>query len=185
MPVHDKQMPETQMPDTKLKWTRVAPMKWRKVAPAATVVADDAADQSAKRARTLTLNNKTVADFKNWLDFLQHMDHDAHVTLMRYFVGAGVIENKSTWADRVASWLAFPMSISYTCSEDISIYGLQYTTYDRDNSYSYSSIAHVHISDCDKDLVDKAKLLAAAAANGIEVHKSWTKPRLWKALLSA
>jgi hypothetical protein len=183
------EMPETQMPDTKLKWTRVAPMKWRKVAPAATVVADDAADQSAKRARTLTLNNKTVADFKNWLDFLAHMDHDAYITLMRYMVGTGVIEHRD-WAAAGNTVIkgANLMTVLFCRLNhcyDINIYGLQYTTYNKDNSYSHSSIAHVHIRDWDKDHMDKKKLLAAAEANGIKVSKGWTKPRLWKALLSA
>ena len=83
MPVHDKQMPETG-----LKWIKVAPGKWREDAEVAIV-------QRPKRARTLTFNDKTVADFKNWLDFLEHMDHDAYITLMRYLVGTVVIEH---WA---------------------------------------------------------------------------------------
>jgi hypothetical protein len=203
MPVHDKQMLETQMPDTKLKWTRVAPMKWRKVAPAATVVADDAADQSAKRARTLTLNNKTVADFKNWLDFLAHMDHDAYITLMRYMVGTGVIEyNRKDLRDRtyssfemlgvVAGWGSRRGGVKHSNSRDINIYGLRYpTTSNRFKNVDIPRLDHqifpsgAQVFFEKKKFFDKKNLLATAEANGIKVFKSWSKPRIWKALLSA
>ena len=34
-------------------------------------------------------------------------------------------------------------------------------------------------------VTSKQNLLDAAEANGIKVYKSWTKARLWKALISA
>ena len=180
--MHDKQMSDT---DTGLKWMmwiKVAPGKWREDAEVAIV-------QRPKRARALPFNDKKVADFKNWLDFLEHMDHDAYVTLMRYMVGTGVIEHRD-WAAAGNTVIkgANLMTVLFCRLNhcyDINIYGLQYTTYNKDNSYSHSSIAHVHIRDWDKDHMDKKKLLAAAEANGIKVYKSWSKPRIWKALLSA
>jgi hypothetical protein len=178
MPVlHDKQMPGP-------VWTKVAPGKWREVAPAATVVADDVADQSAKRARILTFNDKTVADFKNWLDFLQHMGHDAYVTLMRYFVGTGVIEFHD-WAGDINAPARFQLNYinswrfnPWLDCRNINIYGLKYTT------ATQKITRNAYIPKWCHKFFEK-KHLAAAEANGIKVFKSWTKPRLWKALLSA
>ena len=194
MPVPDEQMPDTQMPDTKLKWTRVAPMKWRKVAPAATVVADDAADQSAKRARTLTFNDKKVADFKNWLDFLEHMDHDAYVTLMRYFVNVEAFEPqarldgpiRARWnQNRPRARCHLRPGLSKYKEPEVNIYGLKYRTREVQDydDVSYYWIMSVRPSGEKPNL--KKHLLAAAEANGIKVSKGWSKPRLWKALLSA
>ena len=179
MPVHDKQMPESG-----LVWTKVAPGKWREAAEVAIV-------QHPKRARTLPFNDKTAADFKNWLDFLEHMNHDAYITLMRYLVGTGVIEHHD-WA---AAGNLKPYKYKSTCTfylpgypycrldRDINIYGLQYSTeeisdFDED---SYEHITRFCINWGHK----KNNLLAAAEANGIKVFKSWSKPRIWKALLSA
>ena len=197
MPVPDEQMPDTQMPDTKLKWTRVAPDKWRKVAPATTVVADDAVDQSAKRARTLTFNDKKVADFKNWLDFLEHMDHDAYVTLMRYFVNVEAFEPqarldgpiRARWnQNRPWRWrYHLRPGLSKYKEPEVNIYGLKYRTRDRQyfdyDDHSYYCIMSVRPSGEKPNL--KKHLLAAAEANGIKVSKGWSKPRIWKALLSA
>ena len=55
----------------------------------------------------------------------------------------------------------------------------------RTNFATVSTATLGHIRDWDKDHMDKKKLLAAAEANGIKVYKSWSKPRIWKALLSA
>ena len=62
---------------------------------------------------------------------------------------------------------------------NINIYGLHYAT-------TRQKIArNAYIPKwCDK-FFEKKHLLAAAEANGIKVFTSWTKPRLWKALLSA
>ena len=162
MPVlHDKQMPGP-------VWTKVAPGKWREVAPAnSPSAADDAAGQSAKRARTLTLN-------KNRLDFLKHADHDAYVYLMRHFVGTGVAEFHDSHfrLNDVGGWLYNP----WVDCRSINICGLKYLV--------TTTATRAYIPKwCDK-FFEKQHLLAAAEANGIRVFKSWTKPRLWKALLS-
>ena len=161
MPVHDEQMPDTQMPG--LVWTKVAPGKWREVAPVVAEVApvarvtDDAADQSAKRARTLTFNDKN-ADFKNWLDVLQHMDHDAYVTLMRYFVNVEAFEPqarldgpiRARWnQNRPWRWrYHLRPGLSKYKEPEVNIYGLKYRTrdrqyfdYDDDSYYTIMSVA--------------------------------------------
>jgi hypothetical protein len=206
MPVHDKQMP-----DTGLVWTRVAPMKWRKIAPATSPSAAEVAIvHPAKRARTLTVNNKTVADFTNWLDFLQHMDHDAYVTLMGDFVRVEALEcdsylkgrgthRETIWTPICAGenpYRGHPCSHPYGFKCDINLYGLQYRTeeYEDLKEYigeydeyadedSFESVVRIH--QLDEDLVRKQNLLVAAEANGVKVYKSWSKPRIWKALLSA
>jgi hypothetical protein len=158
--VHDKQMSDTDTGLKRMKWIKVAPGKWREDAEVAIV-------QRPKRARALPFNDKKVADFKNWLDFLEHMDHDAYVTLVRYMVGTGVIEYNYQMMIGVLKWY------------DINIYGLQYSTY----STKGEMMDNVYISH--KRYKNKKNLLAAAEANGIKVYKSWSKPRIWKALLSA
>ena len=187
MPVHDKQMPESG-----LVWTKVAPGKWREDDEVAIV-------QRPNRARTLAFNDKTAADFKNWLDFLAHMDHDAYITLMRYMVGTGVIEyNRKDLRDR--TYVSFEMlvlgsrrgGVKHSNSRYINIYGLRYPTTaskmknvdipSRDNQI-FPSGAKVFFEK--KKFFDKKNLLAAAEANGIKVFKSWSKPRIWKAILSA
>jgi hypothetical protein len=200
MPVPDEQMPG-------LVWTKVAPGKWREVAPVVTevapVVTDDAADQSAKRARTLTFNDKKVADFKNWLDFLEHMDHDAYVTLMRYFVNVEAFEPqarldgpiRARWnQNRPRARCHLRPGLSKYKEPEVNIYGLKYRTRDRQyfdyDDVSYYWIMSVRPSGDQNDYSGekpnlKKHLLAAAEANGIKVYKSWSKPRLWKALLSA
>ena len=89
--------------------------------------------QRPNRARTLAFNDKTAADFKNWLDFLAHMDHDAYITLMRYMVGTGVIEyNRKDLRDRtyVDPWVFVSgrRRIKHSDSHEINIYGLRYPT---------------------------------------------------------
>ena len=143
-------------------------------------------DQSAQRARTLAFNDKTVADFKNWLDFLEHMDHDAYVTLMRYMVGTGVIEHHD-WVGDIRHWLSpthfWKHKLRHECwHRDINIYGLLYTTTTHMTS---TGNAYIDIGRKQKEMFEKKNLLAAAEANGIKVYKSWSKPRIWKALLSA
>ena len=200
MPVpYDKHMPGP-------VWTKVAPGKWREVAPVVTevapVVTDDAADQSAKRARTLTFNDKN-ADFKNWLDFLEHMDHDAYVTLMRYFVNVEAFEPqarldgpiRARWnQNRPRARCHLRPGLSKYKEPEVNIYGLKYRTRDRQyfdyDDVSYYWIMSVRPSGDQNDYSGekpnlKKHLLAAAEANGIKVSKGWTKPRLWKALLSA
>jgi hypothetical protein len=168
MPVpYDKHMPGP-------VWTKVAPGKWREVAPAATVVVDDAADQPTKRTRTLTLNNR--------LDFLEHADYDAYVHLMRHFVGTGLAEFHDWAGDvdaparfrlhNVGGWLYNP----WVDCRTINICGLKYLV--------TATATRAYIPKwCDK-FFEKNHLLAAAEANGIKVFKTWSKPRLWKALLS-
>ena len=95
------------------------------------------------------------------------MDHDAYVTLVRYMVGTGVIEYNYQMMIGVLKWY------------DINIYGLQYSTY----STKGEMMDNVYISH--KSYKNKKNLLATAEANGIKVFKSWSKPRIWKALLSA
>jgi hypothetical protein len=195
--VHDKQMSDTDTGLKRMKWIKVAPGKWREDAEVAIV-------QRPKRARALPFNDKKVADFKNWLDFLTHMDHDAYITLMRYMVGTGVIEynrkDLRNWAYRtyVRDPRVIGTFIKHSDSHEINIYGLRYlttSTYLRSEPY----FKHVDIPSRDhqifpsgasrffdkKKFFEKNNLLAAAEANGIKVYKSWSKPRLWKALLSA
>jgi hypothetical protein len=82
--------------------------------------------------------------------------------------------------------------IKHSDSHEINIYGLRYlTTSTYFKHVDIPSRAHQIFPSGASRFFDKKKffekknLLAAAEANGIKVYKSWSKPRIWKALLSA
>lgn len=175
--------------EPELVWTRVGSKEWRKIAPGTSAsAAEVAVVQPTKRAKTGGKIKHT-----NWLTFLEHKNNDAYRILMEWCVRVEALEvdrslnnggrgTRPIWTPIRAGERPFghfhPCSNPYGFGKfDVNIYSLPYSTVVLEDI--------VCICESDKRLIQKEKLLAAAESNGIKAYKSWSKPRIWKALLSA
>jgi hypothetical protein len=145
--------------------------------------------RSEPRSAYLEWRDRKLEESTNWLDYLQVVNEDAYHVLLRHFVCAQITGNdcylrdlRSRYYQRnpyddhnhpcVRPW-AFSCGYSWK-GHDINICGMKYST----------DVFHsVEINDHGTKMTNNA-LVAAAEANGIKAYKSWTKARLWKALMS-
>ena len=133
--------------------------------------------------------NLKQAESTNWLDFLQEVNEDLYLILMRRFVNVQIVEPPRLrhtsrvltflWYDGDPRWRMYETnSLDDPRSECINLCGVKVYTLDLEYDSDY-------VGDCCRPCdATAANLSVAAKANGIEVHESWSASEVWKALMS-